>query len=115
MSTTPAPYRFVGTTKSGFFGTKYEFTRFGQTFEMDPELADAKIADGFPIMPEPDWQKLNIADADLKAHVPKIILNRAPMDFWDKIKSAWAAHEEIVKSKQPVTPAPAEEPAQVKE
>jgi hypothetical protein len=112
---TPAPYRFVGTTKSGFFGTKYEFQRFGQTFEMDPELADSKIAEGFPIMAEPDWQKLSISEADLKAHVPKILTNRAPTDFWDKVKSAWTAHEEIVKSKQPVAPAPAEESATDKE
>ena len=117
----PQPYRFIGVSKSGIYGTKYEFVRFGQSFSIDPDIMEPLIGGldvngqpygGFLAVPESVWLTLDISEMELIMHAGKVIRGCEPAAFAAKKEAAWKAHMEYIKSKHtPATPEPAVEAA----
>src|ERR1035438_3611396 len=66
----------------------------GQSFELDPALAERLIMDGAALLPEEQAATIFTAD-DWKAHDTPVKLLQARPDFHDKLRAARVAHYEL--------------------
>ena len=92
-----APYRYIGLAAGGFADTPYNFTRFGQEFEIDQDFIEQRIReDHFPALPESEFAVHGVTEKELKDVLPLVSVGRVTGDtekLMAKIEAAWKAHE----------------------
>lgn len=81
-------YRFVGSYAEI---ADLRIERYGEKVELAQPDAEAAVLHGAALLPEAEFQKLNITDAELREHFSVGLHPLAPAGFLAKRDASWAA------------------------
>ena len=105
-----ALYRQIG-GEFQILDTQIQGDRVGQTFDIDPAIAEKAIIEGASMLPEETASQI-ITEEDWKQHDTAAKLARAKPDFQDKLRAARIAHHELrIKLSSPTSQEPVATPS----
>lgn len=86
---TTQTYRFVGTS-ANIFDYGGELSRFGQTVELEPAIAEHFIAHGVALLPSEIFDSIGFTDLELRTYFHVNVHGGADDAFLAKRNAAWA-------------------------